>query len=320
MKEFRINKYLSLKLEMDGTIDIYVENQKFMTCKHIILGIPIKYPKKINNFESIDEFVRKYEVALNETKAEAKEIPAENAFWAHCSNMQVWYESNYDTRVLHSELAFPLLKKLSYAGDPVAQKVFKEEIAKRMESGYLPVILFLLSENYVYYFLNEEERTTLFSNIESSLGQILTLNLKKEIKMKKKTSYSLPIIRLIMQNNKMPNIKDILKNQILNILRKGKKEEFNHLISIDRIFDMFNFIEISQFLWSSSDFKRIMEDNNEIRKIIDKDAIKLDENERKELYEELLLKINYPLDQKEIAEIVKEELEFTLYNKKIKEK
>lgn len=36
-----------------------------------------------------------------------------------------------------STASFPLLKKLTEAGDPFARKVFKEEIAQRLESGFL---------------------------------------------------------------------------------------------------------------------------------------------------------------------------------------
>ena len=50
-------------------------------------------------------------------------------------NLQVWAEMNYDTRILHRNLAFPLLKKLAQVGDPIAKKALKDEIAKRFLSG-----------------------------------------------------------------------------------------------------------------------------------------------------------------------------------------
>jgi hypothetical protein len=54
-------------------------------------------------------------------------------------------------------LAFPLLAKLSEVGDPVAQSVFKEEIAKRLESGCRSVIDFLYEQDYVFRYLSKEE-------------------------------------------------------------------------------------------------------------------------------------------------------------------
>ena len=89
----------------------------------------------------------------NHTKIE---IPPETEFWAHCSNLQVWYENKYDTCLLHSELAFPLLKRLEEVGDLLAKRRFKEEIAKRFEDGYFPTIEFLLEEGYDEYLSRKE--------------------------------------------------------------------------------------------------------------------------------------------------------------------
>ena len=77
--------------------------------------------------ESIDEAVEKLDRSL-EGASENLKVPPETEFWGHCSNMQVWAEYNYDTRLLHSNLAFPLLKRLYEAGDTIAQRVFQEEI------------------------------------------------------------------------------------------------------------------------------------------------------------------------------------------------
>ena len=71
-------------------------------------------------------------------------------------NLQTWVEHDYDTRLLHSNLAFPPLKKLTEAGDPAARRAFKCEIAKRYESGYPLVVEFLRMEGYPDY-LSEDE-------------------------------------------------------------------------------------------------------------------------------------------------------------------
>jgi len=71
-------------------------------------------------------------------------------------NLQAWHENNYDTCLLHSNLAFPLLKKLSDVGDPVAKIVFKEEIIKRLRKGYDPITQYLLDNNYHAYLTREE--------------------------------------------------------------------------------------------------------------------------------------------------------------------
>ena len=93
--------------------------------------------------------------SLETTKSD-NDISPEAEFWGHCSNLQAWYENDYDTRLLHRNLAFPLLKALTDAGDPLAKKVFKEEIAMRLESGYPTVVRYLVDQGYLQYLTNEE--------------------------------------------------------------------------------------------------------------------------------------------------------------------
>jgi len=53
-------------------------------------------------------------------------------------------------------LAFPLLKKLTEVGDPIALRVFREEIAKRYFEGNENVKKFLRIEGYLNYLTEEE--------------------------------------------------------------------------------------------------------------------------------------------------------------------
>ncbi|MFX1257954.1 MAG: leucine-rich repeat domain-containing protein, partial [Promethearchaeota archaeon] len=96
-------------------------------------------------------------------------ISPETEFWGHCSNLQAWTENEYDTRLLHSNLAFPLLKKLTESGDPLAKKVFKEEIAKRFMKGHLSVSTYLIKEGYLFYLSKEEFESILDSKAFSEL-------------------------------------------------------------------------------------------------------------------------------------------------------
>ena len=150
MKEFKVNDYITLKLEEGGT-NIYVNGELFDQCKFLLLNIPVNEVHKYDEIVSIDEAAD----VLGWTEDGQENIPTEvdlspeTEFWGHCSNLQAWSENNYDTRILHRNLAFPLLKALADAGDPVAQKVFKDEITKRLESGYLPVINYLIEEDEI---------------------------------------------------------------------------------------------------------------------------------------------------------------------------
>jgi GTPase SAR1 family protein len=154
--EFVINDFLKLRLEFSKT-NIYVGGRMFKQCKFLLLDIPLKKMADYNTIESIDEAAEKLDRSLEGGRSPRKfYISPEIEFWGHCSNLQVWYENKYDTRILHSNLAFPLLKALVKVGDPLARRVFKEEIAQRFVSGYPSVIQFLLNEKYLEY-LNKEE-------------------------------------------------------------------------------------------------------------------------------------------------------------------
>ncbi len=165
MKEFKINEYITLRLEKDET-NIYVDNVKFLTCKYLLINIPIEQIEYFEEIQSIDEASDTLGKSLEPTVGfdgtfhRKNEIPPEIEFWGHCSNLQVWYENNYDTRLLHSNLAFPLLKKLTEVGDPLAKTIFQEEICKRFESFYPTTIKYLLAGKFLH-FLTEEQKNSL---------------------------------------------------------------------------------------------------------------------------------------------------------------
>ena len=160
-KEFKVNEYITLKLEETNTV-LYINEERFDQCFRLLLNIPID---DFENIESIDKVIDILEKPpIGGIKVDFKE---NNEFWAHCSNIQAWVDNKYDTRILHRNLAFPLLKRLTEIGDPVARRVFKEEIAKRLLSGHGAVILYLFNEGYLEYF-EEEELDSLIAEIPVS--------------------------------------------------------------------------------------------------------------------------------------------------------
>ncbi len=148
--EFKVNKFISLKLE-DGDTNIYINGVLFNHCKYVLVKKNISNLEDVLLAESIDDLAENYA-----HDPEMIDIPAETQFWAHCSNLQVWVEHNYDTRLLRSNLAFPLLKKLVEIGDPLAKDVFKEEVMKRYKSENYWTKKFLLEEGYLSDFTPEE--------------------------------------------------------------------------------------------------------------------------------------------------------------------
>lgn len=155
MLKFKINDFLCLKLENSRT-NIYINNKLFMQCKYLLLNISNLGLKSTKLINSIDDAVELLGPPLEIQNHATEILTPEAQFWGHCSNLQAWYESNYDTRLLHSNLAFPLLKKLTEAGDTRAKKVFKDEIAKRFEGGNLNSVIYFLENDYLSY-LNKEE-------------------------------------------------------------------------------------------------------------------------------------------------------------------
>ncbi len=162
MKEFKINQYIDLKLE-EGKTNIYIKNEKFIQCKFLLLEIDEKNVALVEKIQSIDEAEESLDISEEWKEIESRKIPPETEFWGHCSNLQVWEEHNYDTKLLHRNLAFPLLKKLSDVGDFQAQKVFRKEIISRLTSKHPTVLRYLISEGYLNY-LKENEVKMLLSD------------------------------------------------------------------------------------------------------------------------------------------------------------
>ncbi|TFF69126.1 MAG: hypothetical protein EU516_01375 [Promethearchaeota archaeon] len=156
-KEFKINKYMKLKLENRRTI-IYVNNRPFRQCMYLLLNIQVDKIKEYDEINSIDEAASKLDRKMERNH---NIIPPETEFWGHCSNLQAWADNNYDTRILHRNLAFPLLKALADAGDPIAKSRFKEEIAIRYATGHPTVVRFLTQNGYLYYLTEEEFESVL---------------------------------------------------------------------------------------------------------------------------------------------------------------
>lgn len=168
MQEFRVNNYISLKLENKKTI-IYVDNEKFKQCKYLLLKIVVEEMQSFNDIESIDEVAERLDKTLEGDGLKQIKIPPEVEFWGHCSNLQVWSENNYNTRLLHSNIAFPLLKKLYLLGDLIAKKVFREEIVKRIENGNSQVTMYLVEEEYINHLDRDEFLFSLLNHNDAEI-------------------------------------------------------------------------------------------------------------------------------------------------------
>ncbi len=165
-KEFKVNEYITLKLYGKKTV-IYVCGEIYSTCHTAVLSIPTEDAEYLD-YDSIDEFFHYIEPITSE-KLDASITP-DVEFWVHCSNIQAWADFNYDTRILQDYLAFGILKKLSDNEVKDALIIFREEIIKRLKSGWINILLFFLEENYISSYLNEDDLFSSLLNQEEALA------------------------------------------------------------------------------------------------------------------------------------------------------
>lgn len=228
MKEFQVNNYLALKLEEEKTV-IYVAGKRFQQCKYLLMDIPIEKIDSFDEIKSIDEAAKKLDHSLEGQQRRIVKIPPEVEFWGHCSNLQAWYEHMYDSRLLHSNLAFPLLKKLMNAGDKLAKQVFREEVAEKLITGDLTTIAFFFEEIYVdslnkktIWFIIREIQERNFSS--KAIYYDLRLSLLKKLMiigdLRAKKLFKKEILDLLLENDPSLNEMLYLNRYIYYLTRK----------------------------------------------------------------------------------------------------
>lgn len=218
MKEYKINKYLSLRLEGEDTV-IYVSGKRFNQCKALFLSIPRYDIEYFDEIESIDEVVQASKLVAGPFVKGDYLISPEVEFFGHCSNLQAWTENGYNTRLLHSNLSFPLLKKLMEAGDSDAKAMFKDEIAERFYSGNVNVMLYLLHDGYLAHF-TKDEHNVLMDSIKFD-----------QLKYFKITHLLLLLTELIKLNLGMSiTARKMLKDKIFEIFRNSSYKVMNLII------------------------------------------------------------------------------------------
>ncbi len=208
IKEYKINDLLSVRLIGDSTV-IYIADKPFEICKSIALTIPLSEVEKFDEIDSIDDITENLVLYDRSSNYQQYNISPETEFFAHSSNLKTWYENGYDTRILHSNLAFPLLNRLAEEGDVQAKRVFKQEIAIRLDSGAVNVIQFLINEGYVNHLKSEEINLLNWDALQKSL----TLSVKSifeilddpfdEFMFDYKVDTIIAFITLLINNNKL---------------------------------------------------------------------------------------------------------------------
>ena len=161
--EFKVNDLITLKLEEGKTV-IYVAGKEFKQCKYLLMVNPEEIIGE--EVDSIDEAAERYDTALErEITPEELGITPEEEFRAHCSNLHAWAEHGYDTRLLHSNLAFPLLARLGKEGDTAAKEMYAEEFAVRFD-GASKTVQKMLRDRF-FYELHPKQALTIIRKLES---------------------------------------------------------------------------------------------------------------------------------------------------------
>lgn len=117
-------------------VEIRVDGKEFLSCAALVASFD-DLAKISKDITSIDELVEIHDddswIAGDE--ALRQQITPQEELIAHASNIQAWIENDYDPRILHSNIAFPLLRELARVGDEKARRVMEAAIDERMESG-----------------------------------------------------------------------------------------------------------------------------------------------------------------------------------------
>ena len=296
-KEYVVNEFLKLRLEQ-GRTHIYVKNRLFMQCMYLLLNIPTNKIRQYDDIDSIDEAAEILDRSMEGGGRGVYQISPEEEFRGHCSNIQAWYENDYDTRILHRNLAFPLLKKLTDAGDPLARKRFKEEIALRYASGHNTVMMFLIHNGYLKYLTRDELECLLDDNQLPILNTIISdfslalLHLSNEDLYKRLKG----LINTTKSYLGMQNIPFILSHVITGFPNKHKEEivKFVHeTYKFNRNFPMIEFLNSHLDYFNNQD--DYVNYNEKIVSIFTKEKLNLRNQNIKNIFEIKLPDDNYSL-------------------------
>lgn len=265
MKYFKINKYITLKLENKKT-NIYINDKLFKQCKYLLLILPTEDTQILEEINSIDKASENLDNSLDpnveyvepKLKEVVKNIDPETEFWAHCSNMEAWAASDYNTQLLHSNLAFPLLKRLTEVNDLMAVKKFKEEIGRRYFTGGKGVKTYLEEEGYLD-FLNKEELRSFIYNGNNVIDELEVI-ISKDILVRARDTIESPAI--VIRNGKI-----IRLNLSYSNLRK-LPACIQNLKSLEILYFIGNSIEeIPVWIGKLELLKQLITINNKIKSI-----------------------------------------------------
>jgi hypothetical protein len=124
-----ISEHISIGVNEEGEVGIYVCDKLVSVCSMVLVEIP---PRHVDDINSIDELLEGYDADSEEYSI--YEISLEDEIFVHASNVEGWYLSGYDSRAMDSRIAFPVLERL-YEHDPNARYAYMNILKERWEHG-----------------------------------------------------------------------------------------------------------------------------------------------------------------------------------------
>lgn len=227
-KIFRINELVDLRLIKNNTY-IYIENKRFVQCLNVLFNIGADKDRKVGNIKTMDEASQ---FARGRYSQWFTRISPEEEFMAHCSNIQAFFENNLNTDLLHSDIAFPLLKKLVSLGYQPAEGVFNKEIIKRYNEGTWRTRMFLKSEGYLKYLNREEKRILVKDEFLERYERMLKLREDKIELSLEKTRKIIAVMKGTESDHYL--LKSLSRDKIMSILEKfEEKGDYSKIVKID---------------------------------------------------------------------------------------
>jgi hypothetical protein len=105
---FVVNEHLDVVWDTsEERVQVLVDENPVLHCSFLVANVSASD----STVKSIDDLAERAGAHELENKDLRKMLSIEEGIQAHASNIQAWAEHGYDTRLLHSNIAFTLLKR-----------------------------------------------------------------------------------------------------------------------------------------------------------------------------------------------------------------
>ncbi|MHA1997863.1 MAG: leucine-rich repeat domain-containing protein [Promethearchaeota archaeon] len=138
-KKYKISDLIELWLVINDTF-IVVGEKVINMCKRLAITLDEEMLEATRDLDDLDDIIYVTNNISPKFKRHFKTrelVSGEEEFWAHCSNVQAWYDMGYDMRVIDSRLGARILKAVSDAGDPDAKMIFQAQMRDRLDAGFV---------------------------------------------------------------------------------------------------------------------------------------------------------------------------------------